>query len=445
MKSWKKSHLPEESINGSSISPRGLDKEESSAERIKEEWQPDSPHAPSSKQRLVNCVLNVFICTLTWVCLSKKLIGDQIRLTKIAVGGKSEPRNSEDLKDLIENGANVWTLDAFSTKGKKLQEKLEDLQSRCNSHVEAAVSILESLEKEAATMDKEKIRNGEETPDRPPPPLVLACCDGSSGQAGVILKDGTNTAVISKAEALSVPVIIELDLPSAVSSTGAVQSSSEAGGAEGLALSLDDIKSVKNCLSASHACDTLLLQREDGVSVAGWVAEAAEATKFADSESPLLWPKAPSPRVWTHPGEQHKRNPMAELEVVARATVAVAGESAAAMILAITRSGQIAHMLSKYRPGVPIMAFTDSLHIARRLNVRRGIFALSVDKKDVAEISDHDRPGEALRIAKEMGWVSGGDKVVIVTAGEDIDPALADGTVSMRVVTLSEFDGPLFI
>mmetsp|Transcript_23533 Transcript_23533/g.37801 ORF Transcript_23533/g.37801 Transcript_23533/m.37801 type:complete len:409 (+) Transcript_23533:74-1300(+) len=334
--------------------------------------------------------------------------------------------------------------------------------------VEAAVSILESLEKEAATMDKEKIRNGEETPDRPPPPLVLACCDGSSGQgsstiaqekqmlllesmlltqkaAGVILKDGTNTAVISKAEALSVPVIIELDLPSAVSSTGAVQSSSEAGGAEGLALSLDDIKSVKNCLSASHACDTLLLQREDGVSVAGWVAEAAEATKFADSESPLLWPKAPSPRVWTHPGEQHKRNPMAELEVVARATVAVAGESAAAMILAITRSGQIAHMLSKYRPGVPIMAFTDSLHIARRLNVRRGIFALSVDKKDVAEISDHDRPGEALRIAKEMGWVSGGDKVVIVTAGEDIDPALADGTVSMRVVTLSEFDGPLFI
>uniref|UniRef100_A0A7S2XBC1 Pyruvate kinase C-terminal domain-containing protein n=1 Tax=Lotharella oceanica TaxID=641309 RepID=A0A7S2XBC1_9EUKA len=144
-------------------------------------------------------------------------------------------------------------------------------------------------------------------------------------------------------------------------------------------------------------------------------------------------------------GEQNERPPMSELEVVARATVAVAGESAAGMILALTRSGNIAHLLSKYRPGVPVMVFTDSSKVARKLSLRRGVFALAIDKEDVAGISDYERPAEALQIAKEMGWLSAGDKVVIVTAGEDIDPALAEGSVSMRVVTMSDFEGPMFI
>jgi pyruvate kinase len=54
----------------------------------------------------------------------------------------------------------------------------------------------------------------------------------------------------------------------------------------------------------------------------------------------------------------------------------VDAEAGVGAIWCFTRSGRTAELLSNHRPGVPIVAFTLSPVVARRLAVRRGVIPL---------------------------------------------------------------------
>jgi pyruvate kinase len=105
--------------------------------------------------------------------------------------------------------------------------------------------------------------------------------------------------------------------------------------------------------------------------------------------------------------ERHKTT-----EAIAHATVQLAYELGAKLIITPTTSGYTTRMVSKYRPKAEIFAFTDSEQVARHLNLRWGVepAASSSPWKDAEEMADM-----AAAAAKERGLVAAGDRTVVTS------------------------------
>jgi pyruvate kinase len=84
----------------------------------------------------------------------------------------------------------------------------------------------------------------------------------------------------------------------------------------------------------------------------------------------------------------------------------------AAAIVAFTQSGVTAGRISKYRPGVPIVALTPHKEIARRLALMWGVFSLYTN--DPASVDEYLTLGE--QVVREHGFAKKDDQIVI-TAG----------------------------
>jgi len=97
---------------------------------------------------------------------------------------------------------------------------------------------------------------------------------------------------------------------------------------------------------------------------------------------------------------------------VCHATVQTAKDVGAAAILAPTASGFTAGMLARFRPSVPIIAVTPSPMAQRRLCLHWGVTALLSKRLNTTDEVVED----AIRVARENGYVQEGETVVI-TAG----------------------------
>ncbi len=122
--------------------------------------------------------------------------------------------------------------------------------------------------------------------------------------------------------------------------------------------------------------------------------------------------------------ERHKTT-----EAIAHATVQLAYEIGAKLIITPTASGYTTRMVSKYRPKAEIFAFTPSEEVARHLNLRWGVEPAPsprpwTDNEEMAAL--------AVAAAKEKGLLTEGDKVVI-TSGIKI---AAGNTNAIRVYTV---------
>lgn len=83
----------------------------------------------------------------------------------------------------------------------------------------------------------------------------------------------------------------------------------------------------------------------------------------------------------------------------------------AKMIATITHSGTTARRIAKYRPSVPIIAFTESRDVRRQLNLVWGVTPIRID-----QIFDTDQSVQMMEeYLKKEGFVSTGDRVVIAT------------------------------
>ena len=94
---------------------------------------------------------------------------------------------------------------------------------------------------------------------------------------------------------------------------------------------------------------------------------------------------------------------------ISHATCTTAHDLGAAAIISVTKSGQTARMVSKFRPDCPIIAPTISERVCRQLSLSWGIYPFILEVKETTdELFDH-----AVDKSVESGIVSNGDLVVI--------------------------------
>ena len=104
------------------------------------------------------------------------------------------------------------------------------------------------------------------------------------------------------------------------------------------------------------------------------------------------------------------------------AAVTLAGQSGATAIVAITREGRTARLLSMRRPRAPIYAATDRDEVARSVAQWWGVYALVTDTGgDVDTVA-----ARAVDRLVQSGRVAAGSTVVVVNTSPDLDRGAAN-------------------
>lgn len=111
---------------------------------------------------------------------------------------------------------------------------------------------------------------------------------------------------------------------------------------------------------------------------------------------------------------------------ISHATCTTAHDIGASAIVTVTKSGETARMISKFRPKYPIIGCTTQDTVFRQLNLSWGVEPLLIDEKETAdELFEH-----AVDSAEKAGIVENGE-LVVITAGV---PLGISGTTNMMKV-----------
>ncbi len=117
-------------------------------------------------------------------------------------------------------------------------------------------------------------------------------------------------------------------------------------------------------------------------------------------------------------------------DAISHATCTTALDLNAAAIINVTKSGNSARMISRYRPQCDIIACTTNEQINRQLNLSWGVVPVLIQEKtDVMELFEH-----AVEKSKETGLIKDGD-IVVITSGI---PLGVSGTTNMIKVNVVE-------
>lgn len=122
---------------------------------------------------------------------------------------------------------------------------------------------------------------------------------------------------------------------------------------------------------------------------------------------------------------ERKQNPDIT-DAVCHATCTTAYDLEASAIIAVTKSGRAAKMISRYRPECPIIGGTTSKRVWRQLALSWGVEPVLLEEKDdVLELFSH-----SVQEAKEVGLLQK-DDLVVITSGVPIGKS---GTTNMMKV-----------
>ncbi len=100
----------------------------------------------------------------------------------------------------------------------------------------------------------------------------------------------------------------------------------------------------------------------------------------------------------------------ADNAIRAEAAVTMAKSGDAAAIVVICNTGKTVEIMSNYRPGVPVYAFSESPELRRQLQLRFGVMPMAIDLKKDAEANIE----EALSTLRKRSLAKKGDKVVVL-------------------------------
>ena len=117
-----------------------------------------------------------------------------------------------------------------------------------------------------------------------------------------------------------------------------------------------------------------------------------------------------------------------ERQARAEAAFTLAESTNAKALLTFTRTGQTARDLAKFRPRIPVLAFTDDEATQRKLSLSYAVapFVMKLDKDPEKTVL------QALAHVKEAGLLHTGDRVVIVSDAQAHEQLI--NTVQLRVV-----------
>ena len=116
-------------------------------------------------------------------------------------------------------------------------------------------------------------------------------------------------------------------------------------------------------------------------------------------------------------------------EAVAAAACSLADRVGASLIVALTRSGNTARLISKYRPACPILAPTSLETTYRRLGLLRGV----VPGRMRSSASEAGMLAQAFKAARESGLARPGTKVVVV-AGVPPDTSASTNLIRVEIL-----------
>ena len=113
---------------------------------------------------------------------------------------------------------------------------------------------------------------------------------------------------------------------------------------------------------------------------------------------------------------------------ISHATCTTAHDLGAVAILAVSKTGQTARMLSKFRPAYPIICGTTNKKVQRQMALSWGVIPILIDEKNnTDELFEH-----VVSVAENCKLVNNGD-LVVITAGI---PLGVSGTTNMLKVHL---------
>jgi pyruvate kinase len=117
------------------------------------------------------------------------------------------------------------------------------------------------------------------------------------------------------------------------------------------------------------------------------------------------------------------------IEALSYSCVKLAEDVNASVIATITHSGTTARRIAKYRPHVPIVAFTENEVVARQLNLVWGVHSVKINA-----LYDTDQSIERMeRYLHEHGWTQKGDRAILATG---VPTAKKGRTNMIKVSTL---------
>ncbi|KAJ8598650.1 hypothetical protein CTAYLR_003040 [Chrysophaeum taylorii] len=132
----------------------------------------------------------------------------------------------------------------------------------------------------------------------------------------------------------------------------------------------------------------------------------------------------------------------ASLGAVASAAVETADAVDAAIIICITHTGSVAKAIAKMRPSVPVVALCGDERVARQLQFHRGLQPILFPTPSEGGDAYHsklmsDLRAEALRTCTELGWISSGDRVVVVDRKQGTSTDKHHNRVNLLVITVA--------
>ena len=135
---------------------------------------------------------------------------------------------------------------------------------------------------------------------------------------------------------------------------------------------------------------------------------------------------------------QSSRYPMLSsvANAISHATCTTAMDLKAKAIITITHAGRTARLVSRFRPGCPIVATTVFPIVQRQLNLCWGVWPVLVE-----EVETTDQMFEVgLRAAKDSGFLFDGD-IVVLTGGTPVGMSGTTNTIKVQAVGQSFVHG----
>lgn len=121
-------------------------------------------------------------------------------------------------------------------------------------------------------------------------------------------------------------------------------------------------------------------------------------------------------------------------EIFAQTTVEIADKMKATAIVCLTLTGSMAHLLAKYRPNTPIIAFSPRADVVRRLCLVRGVLG-------VQNNMFYDADSAFAHIGKyvaQQGFVKKGD-LILITGGIPVEQMKPTNMLKVHRLTDSDF------
>eukprot|EP00529_Nitzschia_sp_RCC80_P016095 CAMPEP_0113488324 /NCGR_PEP_ID=MMETSP0014_2-20120614/25959_1 /TAXON_ID=2857 /ORGANISM="Nitzschia sp." /LENGTH=655 /DNA_ID=CAMNT_0000382035 /DNA_START=137 /DNA_END=2104 /DNA_ORIENTATION=- /assembly_acc=CAM_ASM_000159 len=165
-------------------------------------------------------------------------------------------------------------------------------------------------------------------------------------------------------------------------------------------------------------------------SIKSMASVVVEADIIKDSAGKMIWSQAAHDKLT--PLEQ-------ELDAVAASAVKSSTTMFVDKIIVITKSGRVARAVARHKPTVPVLAFCTDPQAARRLQLHRGVTPIMLQSPHdpmVPETSMAKLRAEAIRTAKELGFVRNGDRVITVDTSVGRSTDMHEVATNLKVITI---------